>query len=75
MTLPEQSFHQCKSILYTGNAVGVSDGSFDDAVDICTAAWIIDFKEAGEAKGGGIIPGPEGQSSAYRGGLGDYLDN
>ena len=73
MKLPEQSFNQCKTALYTGNAVGVSDGSFDDSADICTAAWIIDFNGAGEAKGGGIIPGPIGQSSAYRGELGGLL--
>ena len=73
MQLPNTSFSQCMTALYSDNVVGVSDGSFDDSVDICTAAWILDFKDAGEARGGGVVPGPEGQSSAYRGELGGLL--
>ena len=60
-------------MLYNGNTKCVSDGSYDEKVDICTAGWIVVFGNRSEAKGGGIIPSPPGVSSAYRGELGGLL--
>ena len=63
----------CSKVVYDGMALGVSDGSYNDATDICTAAWIIDMGDIGTAKGGGVVPGPIGFSNAYRGELGGLL--
>ena len=64
---------ECAMALYRGNTECVSDGSYDDEEDICTAGWICVFGSFGEAKGGGIVPSPCGASSAYRGELGGLL--
>ena len=56
----------------SGNANAVSDGSYQKEWDLCSAGWIIASPDA-EVKGGGIIPGPEKSSSAYRGELGGLL--
>ena len=63
----------CSKLLTTSHCVGVSDGSYDEEKDICSAAWILHFREGLEAKGAGIVPSPEGESSAYRGELGGLL--
>lgn len=60
-------------MLYSGDTKCVSDGSYDEKVDICTAGWIVVFGTATEAKGGGVVPSPSGVSSAYRGELGGLL--
>ena len=62
----------CKS-LYNGDAIGVSDGSYDRDRDLCSAAWIVEFHPRLSIKGGGIVPGPAGTSNAYRGELGGIL--
>jgi len=64
---------ECAKQLYQSRCFGGSDGSYDESIDICTAAWIIDFGQAGNIRGGGIVPSPEGQSNAYRGELGGLL--
>ena len=72
MSLPECPT-ACAMHMYQGKAICVSDGSFDDTWDMCTAAWVVDMGPAGEAKGGGVVPSPPGQSSAYRGELGGLI--
>ena len=67
------SIQECSTILYSGRASGVSDGSYAEKWDVCTAAWILDFGNGLEIKGGGVVPGPEGVSTAYRGELGGLL--
>ena len=64
---------ECCTFLYNGDAVGVSDGSYDRGKDLCSAAWIINFHPQLSIKGGGIVPGPAGTSNAYRGELGGIL--
>ena len=71
LKLPHKTL-ECAAIMKDHQGIGVSDGSYDDDNDICSAAWILQFGDM-EAKGGGIVPGPEGMSSAYRGELGGLL--
>ena len=71
ISIPAQS-RECAEYMYESQSTGVSDGSFDEYTDVCTAAWILTFGDY-TAKGGGIVPGPEGMSSAYRGELGGLL--
>ena len=64
---------ECCQFLYSGKAKGVSNGSYEDKVDLCAAAWIIKFGPTLFLKGGGVVPGPAGCSNAYRGELGGLL--
>ena len=64
---------ECATSLYQGKTQCVSDGSYDDKEDICSAGWVVVFDTVGEAKGGGVVPSPPGYSSAYRGELGGLL--
>ena len=57
----------------SGKIIGVSDGSYDPTTDVCSCAWVIRFEDGKEAKGGGVIPGPEGEGSAFRAELGGIL--
>ena len=65
--------HECCRLLYDGHSRGVSDGSYESKKDLCTAAWILEFGTEFSLKGGGVVPGPEGFSNAYRGELGGLL--
>ena len=58
--------------LYRSEAIGVSDGSYKDKWDLCSAGWIV-WTTKSEFKGGGTIPGPDGASGSYRGELGGLL--
>ena len=64
---------ECCEALYNGDALGVSDGSYAKDIDLCSAAWIIQFGEGLCIKGGGIVPGPAGSSNSYRGELAGLL--
>ena len=57
-----------------GTALGVSDGSYYPATDIGACAWIVSTPDGSEyISGGGIIPGPKLDQSAYRSELGGQL--
>ena len=72
MLLP-QDIEELVRDIQTGKCHGgVSDGSYQKTLDICTAAWIF-RSPTSEIKGGGVIPGPEGASTSYRGELGGLL--
>ena len=71
MQLPEELDTLIRS-LQAGNGHGVSDGSYRQDLDMCSAAWILTTKDI-EIRGGGCIPTPEGDSSAYRAELGGLL--
>ena len=58
--------------MYTGRAIGISDGSYKDSWKLCSAGWII-WTDQSELRGGGTIPGPEDASTSYRGELGGIL--
>ena len=55
-----------------GYGLGISDGSYQWAWDLCSAGWIL-WTPKGEIKGGGSIPGPTDSSTSYRGELGGLL--
>ena len=68
------SNHQsCVEWVYQGRGLKVSDGLCDTDKDIRLSAWILDFGSTGCAHGGGTVPSPVGQSSAYRGEQGGLL--
>ena len=60
------------NLIREGKGNGVSDGSYQKDLDICSAAWIITANDV-EIRGGGCIPTPKGESSAYRAELGGIL--
>ena len=72
MVLPPNLEELVSSIRTGGGYGGVSDGSYQKVDDICSAAWIFRSSTV-EMKGGGVIPGPTGESNSYRGELGGLL--
>ena len=71
MDIPLNLEHFIQSV-YAGEGNGVSDGSFIKALDLCSAGWIITTSTA-EIRGGGCVPTPHGESSAYRAELSGLL--
>lgn len=55
-----------------GKGKGVSDGSYRQDLDLCSAGWILTAGEF-EIRGGGCIPTPDKNSTAYRAELGGLL--
>ena len=51
----------------------MSDGSYKEDVDVSTAAWVVEFGENKQARGGGVVPSAPGDNNAYRAELGGLL--